>query len=110
MIGRLRWIIMVLIFLGVALLVQLEPDRRQSVQPRAEATERPVASESEPAAWQRRLDAYQLELDATLRDPNLDPPARAIAIERLRARHFEAAEIPRVRELDRTRQHEKTPP
>jgi lipase chaperone LimK len=66
----------------------------------ADAADRLAALDQRRAAWSARFLVYQTERDAMM-STAMAPSARTSALETLRARHFQAPELPRVRALDR---------
>jgi lipase chaperone LimK len=66
-----------------------------------DAAERLAALDARRAEWQRRLHDYHAERDALLGDSEFAPEELHGALEALRAEHFEAEELARVRALDR---------
>lgn len=67
----------------------------------SDAADRLAALDQRRAEWQLRVDSYRQERAAIDANASLAADQREMALEALRARHFSAAELLRIRALDR---------
>jgi lipase chaperone LimK len=95
-----------------ALAAGASPAEIQALRERAvgaDAADRLSALDRERAEWDRRISVYKLERDRVLQNVHDAPEERrAEFMQRVRERHFNAAELPRVEALDRIDLREKT--
>jgi hypothetical protein len=116
MLSELRWMIFVVLGIGVMVAVWLEPNARdpsgEAAVPRIRASAESTPPAGKPAIpaedaspetrapWQERFQAYRSARAELLESGNLPEEAKSGEIEKLRSQYFDSLEIPGVRILD----------